>query len=67
MMTFKANGGEMNFHPLSNAFDDNPKTYWESIEPKTDTFSNAVEITFSKTITFNRVIFRSPNIEGQLF
>ena len=64
MMTFKANGGEMSFHPLSNAFDENFATYWESIEHKTDTFSNAIEITFSKTITFNRVIFKAPTVNG---
>ena len=64
MMQFKATGGETNNHPLSNAFDENFDTYWESIEHKTDTFSNAIEITFSKTITFDRVIFKAPTTKG---
>ena len=62
MMDIKTNGGELYNHYLKFAFDDDLDTYWQSIEKQTDNFLNNIQITFSKTITFDRILFKSPII-----
>ena len=64
MMDAKSNGGEMYNQYLSFAFDENFDTYWQSSERQTDNFITDIQITFSKTVTFDRILFKSPTING---
>ena len=62
MMDFKSNGDEMYNHDLLYAFDEDFETFWESFDYQKDTFLNNIIITFSKTITFNRIVYKAPTI-----
>ena len=62
MMEIKSNGDEIYNHDLSFAFDEDFNTYWQSFETQSDNFLNNIQITFSKTVTFDRILFKSPVI-----
>ena len=62
MMDIKSNGDEMYNHDLLYAFDEDFETFWESFDYQKDTFLNNIIITFSKTITFNRIVYKAPTI-----
>ena len=51
-----ANGGEA--RPLTNAFDGNWNTYWQSEKDNT-MLTNAITITFNKAVTINRILYAS--------
>ena len=62
MMDIKSNGDEMYNHDLLYAFDEDFETFWESFNTQKDSFLNNIIITFSKTITFNRIVYKAPTI-----
>ena len=62
MALYKSNGKFYDEHPLRYAFDGNFSTYWESINPQEDSSLNNIEIIFSKTILFDRIIYQAPTI-----
>ena len=62
MMDFKSNGDEMYNHDLLYAFDEDFETFWESFNTQKDSFLNNIIITFSKTIIFNRIVYKAPTI-----
>ena len=67
MMLYKSNGKAINLHPLKNAFDGNFSTYWQSFYLQEDSFKNNIEITFSKTVSIDRILYQAPSskvIEG---
>ena len=62
MMDIKSNGDEMYNHDLLYAFDEDFETFWESFYTQKNSFLNNIIITFSKTITFNRIVYKAPTI-----
>ena len=56
-MVISNNGGESFVRKLKHAFDDDPLTFWMS--ESDNTIPNYIKITFSNTITINRMIYRS--------
>ena len=58
-MTYKSNGGSTYNHDLSSAFDDELNTYWESTKYQEDSFLNDIQITFSKTVIIDRMIYQA--------
>ena len=61
IMSFESNGGSKNNHNLSFAFDGDFDTYWESLEYQNDSFLNDIQITFSKTVIIDRMIYKAPS------
>ena len=61
-MDIKSNGYRLFQHDLLYAFDGDFETYWESNNYQKESFLNDIQITFSKTITFNRILYKSPII-----
>ena len=76
LMTFYPTGGERYNHKISNAFDGDNITYWESagrqgekyINPTTskqyDSLINSIIITFSKSVDINRMLFKAPYVNS---
>ena len=64
MMHFQKNGGELYHYPISNAFDEDLKTYWQSVYAQEKKFFNYVQITFTKTVSFDRILYQAPTIDG---
>jgi hypothetical protein len=64
MMHFQKNGGELYHYPISNAFDEDPNTYWQSSYAQEKKFFNYVQITFTKTVSFDRILYQAPTIDG---
>ena len=62
MMEFQPKGQEGFNHPISNAFDEDPDTFWWSSEIQEGTSFNSIKITFNKTISFDRIIYQAPTI-----
>ena len=60
IMSYKANGGSITSQDLSFAFDDDLNTYWQSLKYQNDTFLNDIQITFSKTVIINRMMYKAP-------
>ena len=64
IMSYKANGGSITSQDLSFAFDDDLNTYWQSLKYQNDTFLNDIQITFSKTVIINRMIYKAPYLHS---
>ena len=62
MMEFQPKGQERLSYPLSNAFDEDPDTFWWSSEIQEETSFNSIKITFNKTISFDRIIYQAPTM-----
>ena len=61
IMSFKANTG-LAGHTLSNAFDEDFNTYWQSTTFQKGDFMNDVQVTFSKTVIIDRILYQAPTI-----
>ena len=61
IMTFQTNGDSLLYHDLSLAFDNHFNTYWESAKYQNSTFLNNIVVTFSKTVTIDRMIYQAPS------
>ncbi len=65
MFTYESAGGEANGKPLSNAFDGNWNTFWQTGRENagqgmaTPTFANAITVTFSQPVTIGSIIYAS--------
>lgn len=65
MMTYESDGGEANGKPLSNAFDGNWSSFWQTGRENagqgmvTPTFANAITVTFSEPVTIQSIIYAS--------
>jgi len=64
IMSFKSNGGSVNIHDLSNAFDEDFNTNWESSTYQQDGFMNDVQVTFTKTVIIDRILYQAPSMFG---
>ena len=62
LMSFQSNGGSGYDHDLSLAFDNNFDTYWNSEKFQNSTFLNNIQVTFSKTVTINRMVYQAPSL-----
>ena len=60
LMTFTTNGQKIYMHDLSYAFDNDHRTYWQTNRG----IKANIKITFSKTITFDRMIYKAPLYNG---
>ena len=68
IMSYKSNGGSASFHDLSLAFDNDFNTFWQSLSYQGPSFINNIQITFSKTVTIDRMIYQAPSfpkVKGQ--
>ena len=63
LMIYRANGKSIDLHPLSNAFDLNFDTYWQSSNLEEEPFINHVVITFPKTLSLDRIVYQAPTFE----
>ena len=61
IMSFKANTG-LAGHELSNAFDENFNTYWQSTTFQKGDFMNDVQVTFTKAVIIDRILYQAPTI-----
>ena len=61
IISFKSNGDSTKPYNLSFAFDDDFNTYWQSLKYQNESFFNDVQITFSKTVTIDRMIYKAPS------
>ncbi len=65
MMTYESSGGAGNNNPVSNAFDGNWNSFWQtSTENKgqgsdNPEFLNAITVTFSQSVTMDRIVYAS--------
>ena len=59
--SYKSIGNSIYSQDISLAFDDNFKTFWESMEYQKDSFSSDIQITFSKTVNIDRMIYQAPS------
>lgn len=57
--TYSNNGESRNGKVLSNAFDGNLSTYFESQAENVNGFVNSIEISFEKSVTLDRMIYGS--------
>ena len=60
-MSYKSNGDSTFYHDLSLAFDNDFNTYWESRKYQETSFLNNIQITFSKTVSIDRMIYQAPS------
>ena len=56
-MIFDYNGGDSNINQIINAFDEDEQTCW--LSHNNNTIHNFIKISFSKSITINRLIYKS--------
>ena len=61
LISFQSNGGSGFNHDLSLAFDNNFNTYWNSEKYQNNTFLNNIQVTFSKTVTIDRMLYQAPS------
>ena len=59
ILSFSNNAGAYNNSPLSNMFDGNTSTHWETNKPNTSTFKNNVVVKFKEEVTIDRVYYYS--------
>ena len=69
IFNYTSNGGSNIYYNLSFAFDNDFNTYWESAkyQGEDDSFLNNIQITFLKTVTIDRMIYKpqtTRNIRG---
>jgi uncharacterized repeat protein (TIGR02543 family) len=67
LMTFTTNGQNIFRNELRNAFDEDYETFWWTNSRKVNSESINIKITFSKTITIDRLLYKAPfysNIRG---
>ena len=55
------NSNSIFLHYLSDSFDENFDTYWESRKSKEDNFLNNVVITFEETKIIDRMVYQAPS------
>ena len=61
MMSFKSNGNYVVSNSLQLAFDGDFNTHWESAEFLGDSFLIDIQITFSKTVIIDRILYQAPS------
>ena len=61
IMNFKANTGLVG-HELSKAFDENFNTYWQSTSFQKGDFMNDVQVSFTKTVIIDRILYQAPTL-----
>ena len=61
IISYKSNGNSKVPQDLSFAFDDDFSTFWQSLQYQQDSFLNDIQITFSKTVTIDRMVYQAPN------
>ena len=61
IMNFKINIGKAG-HELSKAFDEDFNTYWQSTTFQKGDFMNDVEVTFTKTVIIDRILYQAPTL-----
>ena len=59
MMRFRTNAESFWFNPIERAFDDDFDTYWESYQTQENSFHNSIEITFSKLVTIDKMLYQA--------
>ena len=64
LMTFSTNGGQAFRHEISKAFDNDYSTDWQAKNLKSLNILTNVKITFSKTVTIDRMIYQAPIFYG---
>ena len=60
LMTFTSNGGKLFDNELDKAFDDDYETFWRTTSRKINSDYININITFSKTITIDRLLYKAP-------
>jgi len=67
IMSFNGKNG-LASRELSNAFDENFNTYWQStsFQKANSGFMNDVQVTFTKTVTIDRILYQAPIISDVL-
>ena len=61
IISYKSNGNSLVPQDLSYAFDDDFNTFWQSFQYQQDSFLNDIQITFSKTVSIDRMVYQAPN------
>ena len=64
LMTFTTNGNNVFRNELSSAFDDNYETFWRTSSSKFNSEFINIKITFSKTTTIDRLLYKAPLYSG---
>ena len=64
LMTFTTNGNNVLRNELNNAFDDNYETFWRTSSSKFNSEFINIKITFSKTTTIDRLLYKAPLYSG---
>lgn len=57
--SYTANGGESGSAVLSNAFDGNWSTYWQSASINSANLTNSIEVNFTESMTIDRILYAS--------
>ncbi|MGL4523068.1 MAG: M60 family metallopeptidase, partial [Bacilli bacterium] len=66
--SFVNNGGKYGSSVLSNAFDGNPSTFWETGRANSTSYKNEVVVTFKKEEKLDRLVFSArPNADNKGF
>ena len=58
---FMSNGEWDPLHSLNNAFDGDFDSYWKSLKYQNDSFINNVVISFSTTVSIDRILYQAPS------
>ena len=61
LMTFTTNGEKLYNNELEKAFDDDYETFWRTTSREFNSDYINIKITFSKTITFDRLLYKAPS------
>ena len=61
IMSFEETTGLLE-HELSKAFDENFNTYWQTTTLNKGDFMNDVQVTFTKTVIIDRILYQAPTI-----
>ena len=67
LISFNSTNDLNYYYKVNFAFDDNPKTFWKSSRIQSNTFLNYIIISFSKTVTIDKMVYQAPtykNIKG---
>ena len=59
MMRFRTNTESFWINPIEYAFDDDFDAYWESYQFQENSFHNSIEITFSKIVTIDKMLYQA--------
>ena len=63
IMSYKSNGGSAFGHDLSLAFENEDFfSFWQSAKCQNDSFLNHIQISFSKTVIIDRMIYQAPSL-----